>query len=362
MRPYALVGLLVTAACGESGPEPIRGPVHTFAVDGYTLPMDNIEARAMGCDLNGDRTVDNQLGMTFGQLARENNLTPYVADLIGSGVLASRVEIQSEDLVDDPVAGLRYIGHDGAPSVQVRGELADGAFVTTERGAGVVRLPVFVDADVSQVQVNALQLALTPDGNGGYDAQLCGAVREAEAAEDAARGLIQMVDNNPADHPYMITLFDDDKNGEITVEELRADSLFKSLLSADVEVDRQKHTALGVRLHLAPCPGGVCPEPAAPTNACHDRAIGGDESDVDCGGTSCLRCAAGLECRGPQDCASNACDAGRCREPSCTDGAWDGFESDVDCGWHCGPCASGQMCERGTDCLTGCGYDTERCY
>ncbi len=363
MRPSPLLTLLVVVAgCGDSGSERLEGPVHTFTVDRYTLPNSNDEARAFGCDLNGDKRVDNQLGMTFGFLASENNLTPYIDDLIGSRVLSSRLEIQTEDLRDDAVAGARYIGHDGAPSVQVRGELDDGVFMTTEAGAAVARLPVFVDADVSQVQLNAVKVELRPDGRGGYDGKLCGAVRADEAAEDAGRGLIQMVDNNPADHPYMIALFDKDMNGRITLEETRANSFFTSVLSSDITIERERHTSVGVLVHVSACPDGVCPEPAAPTNTCHDRALDGDESDVDCGGASCLKCAAGHVCRGPQDCASNACDNGLCREATCSDGAWDGFESDVDCGWNCGPCAAGKMCERSGDCLSEmCSATTERC-
>ena len=47
-------------------------------------------------------------------------------------------------------------------------------------------------------------------------------------------------------------------------------------------------------------------------NACADGVRNGDESDIDCGGSVCTRCAIGKSCTRPADCASGACDAGEC--------------------------------------------------
>ena len=47
-------------------------------------------------------------------------------------------------------------------------------------------------------------------------------------------------------------------------------------------------------------------------NACADGVRNGDESDIDCGGSVCTRCALGKSCTRPADCASGACDAGEC--------------------------------------------------
>ena len=98
----------------------------------------------------------------------------------------------------------------------------------------------------------------------------------------------------------------------------------------------------------ANCSGGLC-QPAAPT--CMDGIQNGNESDIDCGGP-CTPCADG-KCHDNSDCASNACELGRCKA-SCIDGVRNGTETDVDCGGNCNACADGQHCSVDTDCSIVC--------
>ena len=86
-------------------------------------------------------------------------------------------------------------------------------------------------------------------------------------------------------------------------------------------------------------------------NGCRDRVRDGDETDIDCGG-SCQPCWAMKGCGRPEDCQSQACDAGVCRAPTCSDGVRDGYESDVDCGSSCGKCAAGKVCAADSDCAS----------
>jgi hypothetical protein len=69
------------------------------------------------------------------------------------------------------------------------------------------------------------------------------------------------------------------------------------------------------------CQGGVClptplPPPSPPPDpcaapplptACTDGMKNGKETDIDCGGGTCLRCAVGKTCTSRQDCASARC-------------------------------------------------------
>jgi hypothetical protein len=125
------------------------------------------------------------------------------------------------------------------------------------------------------------------------------------------------------------------------------------------------------------CAGGVCkctsdadcPRPEAPfceasSGTCHFCATAnglrdGDESDVDCGGPRCRKCANGQRCRADRDCQSGFCTAaGVCRTRSaCDDGLHNGRETDVDCGGpDCPKCRVPQRCVRDGDCRTGhCG-------
>ena len=86
------------------------------------------------------------------------------------------------------------------------------------------------------------------------------------------------------------------------------------------------------------CVGG------GPAPTCNDGIQNGDETGVDCGGSSCPACPTcndgiqngnetGVDCGG--DCA--AC-------PTCNDGIQNGDETGVDCGGSCAPCDNGGGC------------------
>jgi len=86
-------------------------------------------------------------------------------------------------------------------------------------------------------------------------------------------------------------------------------------------------------------------------NTARDRVRDGDETDVDCGGST-QPCWTMKSCGRPEDCQSQACDAGACRAPTCSDGVRDGYESDIDCGSSCGKCAAGKVCAADSDCAS----------
>jgi hypothetical protein len=92
-------------------------------------------------------------------------------------------------------------------------------------------------------------------------------------------------------------------------------------------------------------------------NHCYDGKTSGDETDIDCGGTTCGACANSLNCRENSDCKSMACDAVTflCTPSQCFDHKRDGTESDVDCGGSdCRrPCGAGQTCNSSFDCQSG---------
>jgi hypothetical protein len=73
------------------------------------------------------------------------------------------------------------------------------------------------------------------------------------------------------------------------------------------------------------------PPPAAPT--CSDGIQNGAETDVDCGGGSCDKCFNGKICIQTDDCFSNRCVAGKCRD--CT--------ADPQCPGDCG-CGFNGLC------------------
>src|SRR5829696_8873803 len=61
---------------------------------------------------------------------------------------------------------------------------------------------------------------------------------------------------------------------------------------------------------LGRCPTGAT-GPSGPT--CTDGLTNGSETDVDCGGGTCPRCASGKTCASRNDCLSARCEAGTCQ-------------------------------------------------
>ena len=101
----------------------------------------------------------------------------------------------------------------------------------------------------------------------------------------------------------------------------------------------------------ARCANGVCTAPS-----CTDKVKNGSETDVDCGGTMCPACTPGKTCAKASDCDSGLCGLNNvCASPSCTDQVKNGGESDVDCGGMtmCPRCPTGKMCGITGDCLMG---------
>lgn len=97
-----------------------------------------------------------------------------------------------------------------------------------------------------------------------------------------------------------------------------------------------------------------------PSNVCatatgNDAHKNGDESDVDCGGTTtgAERCATGKACAIGADCASKICGTdAKCVAATGSDQVQNGDESDVDCGGTttgAERCVLDQKCNTGTD-------------
>ena len=103
--------------------------------------------------------------------------------------------------------------------------------------------------------------------------------------------------------------------------------------------------------------GGKCGDDRVCRAAhCSDGARDHREADTDCGGADCAGCAFGQSCAVDGDCASKRCDLSTslCLESTCNDGLQNGAETDVDCGGSgCKPCARNALCFENADCASG---------
>ena len=364
-----VVALCALAACSSDSGDvtgPFTGDTRTFVVDGIHIPKDVTETSMLAADLDGDGGADNQFGNVTGVLASTNDLTPHAPDMIASGALASLVSIQADDFMNDDSVGVAYFGALDAPATFAGGRFVDGSFMsnrtreTRAPGAARVRLPIFVNADPVELDLEGMEIELAPDGSGGYHAIVRGGFRQEVAREGAYVGLIQMFETEPERHLVFGRGIDKDHDDAITRAEVD-DSVIALLVTADVDLfDGERYApqasqtpdclSVAFGIHLTPCSDGSCAL-TTPLNLCRDRIRDGDETDVDCGG-SCQPCWAMKQCNRAEDCQSRACDSGRCRAATCSDGVRDGYESDVDCGSSCGGCAGGMACAADSDCTS----------
>ena len=102
------------------------------------------------------------------------------------------------------------------------------------------------------------------------------------------------------------------------------------------------------------CRSGVC----VAANHCSDLIKNADEVWPDCG-DSCPPCSTGSGCTSAQHCQSGVCSIieghtlGQCAVPTCSDGKQNGDESDTDCGGSaCVNCPSGMDCRSDSDCVS----------
>jgi hypothetical protein len=379
-RSLTVVIFALTCAACSNGPQPpslVTGPfggtTHRFYVDSLTLP----QPMQLMADY-GDGRGHDQLGYIDAFAAARVLQSQSTESQLKAGSLLMRVELTSEDalLRNDPTVGVRFDGA-GTAGDLLGATLRDGVLHTNRihdlraPSFATVALPLFADADPVEWPLEALELDLNSDGNGGFNGELH-ATAELTATHDdiiaaAYQPFLQMVTARPDQRAWVIHNFDVDRDGMISRAELAGNDWVKLAVRADVLLhdaagkfaphtrladDRDGDAiTLGLGFHLTPCHDDACtPPPTLPS--CDDRLKNGGETAVDCGGP-CQPCAAGLACANDHDCSSGSCAGGICAAPSCSDGRRDGFEIDVDCGPGCTLCAPGQRCFDDSDCMSG---------
>ncbi len=94
----------------------------------------------------------------------------------------------------------------------------------------------------------------------------------------------------------------------------------------------------------------------ADQHTCNDGLENQDETDADCGGSTCGPCPDGSNCLVDGDCTGGNCDNGTCQpevDETCEDDIKNQDETDVDCGGSCPACPIGSNCEVASDCTSG---------
>lgn len=326
MRRLTSVLLLVTAACGDDGhATPVDAAVdvpvdiaidapladapppaldhHYFVIDTLRVPTNNNEARMFGLDLNGDGTVDNQLGMVLGTVSAmgidvqgdttlqvdrgkmielldlyarnfTNEPTATLAAFIGSNPMPAPCASASDTTCRRHLAGTGTFTATAAtpPNLPLTGTLANGA-MTTAPGHVLAPITLFPSSagDATYVTLVGAKIAIAMTSDPKImQLTIAGAVTKADvdsklmpAMAANAQQLVMKDCTMPQSPPTcgcasssngktMLDLFDGDiagtqKDCMVSVAEVRGSSLMQSLFAPDVTIDGQMALSIGMR-------------------------------------------------------------------------------------------------------------------
>ncbi|HEX5062243.1 MAG TPA: hypothetical protein VFV99_22890 [Kofleriaceae bacterium] len=122
MLPMSLV------ACGGDDGQPVpEGTHYHFVANQVFVPTSNTQARDFGLDLNGDNTVDNQLGMVLSTLAGMGfDIQATIDTAVAEGSIILLVDFQTKDFTNTTAAGVQvFLGDNEMPAACNSGESYD---------------------------------------------------------------------------------------------------------------------------------------------------------------------------------------------------------------------------------------------
>jgi hypothetical protein len=296
----AIPASLVACGGGDDGVTPPTGPHYGYVADTVVVPRNNAEAREIGLDLNGDKTIDNQLGMVLGTLAGQGfEVQTTLDEAVDAGSIILLLDLQTPDFASTTGAGLsiklgdsdtamptpctdptmpatcgKHLDGTGVFTIDagspadagVEGKIAGGVFTG---GPGEIKLQIaLADADpidLSLIGARAKATGITEDGIS--EVILAGAITQSQLDTEVIPNIqaqlppIIAEDCDPAAGPpecgclanstgdTIISLFDTSpKDCEVTVEEIKTNSLIQSLLAPDVTIDGQDALSLGLKV------------------------------------------------------------------------------------------------------------------
>lgn len=322
MARFAALALAACMPGCTSSPKIEPVPTGRFAVDGFTLPIGS-NGHGFDGDLNGDGHGDNQIAQALAALDFSSDVTTHGSDMIAGGAIASSLVLDR--------GAVFYYGSDGAGAVAMPAKIDKGVITTgrAQPGQAIAVVPIFTDADPSMFALESTDVELVPDGAGGYDVTVHGALEPDAVWNLLQVGLTQMMWADPDAHYDLAKLVDPNRKGTFTAQDLQQNTFLFGLLSPDVNLMNRPMVSFGYGMHVIPCDAGSCVV-QPPSDFCHDRVQDHGETGVDCGG-NCAAC--------------------KPATPSCSDGVRDGLETDVDCGWNCTGCDTGRHCYTNLDCF-----------
>ena len=112
---------LVACGGGDDGGFTVEGDPHTYVVDSVSIPLDADEAEELGFDIDGDGTVDNQLGNILSALIQAGggdlDLQGSITESVDSGEILLLANIEATSLASAANVGFSlYLGENPSPA------------------------------------------------------------------------------------------------------------------------------------------------------------------------------------------------------------------------------------------------------
>jgi len=255
------VFLLALVGCtSPTAPEP-AGDHYAYTIDHLNVPANNTQARDDGFDLNGDGTIDNQLGQVFGTMDGLGiDCTGATAHAVADGMIALGIDLQTTAFDEAAAAGFTTSASSGAA---LAGTAEDGTFTL---GPGTVSIAIAV-ADpklVVPIDLTDAHVTLTGvDASGIAHGVIAGGVTPENLRDDFFPALAVAFDDivkrdctgsgslcgcaDGSSGRLLVDYFDyPTADCTITADEIAANALTASLFAPDLAIAGQKVVSFGV--------------------------------------------------------------------------------------------------------------------
>jgi hypothetical protein len=264
--PLATVFLLALsaplAACVTDDPALPEPPVvdsgryHHYVQTGWTLPATSSEAYQLAFDLDGDGSGDNNAGNIIGALAGLGlDASGTSAGAFARGDVVILHSVRADDLVDDGAVSWRVLAGEadapprfdgtdvlraGSDDGWLLGPLVQGR-ADLSWGGVTLALPFFPDQPPLELPLVEARLAATITAS-GCSGRVGGVMLNADIETTLPRFAAQAIvhiERNPTNRfaEAAHNIFDEDRDGTITVDEIVTSSLTRSAFRPDVDLD-----------------------------------------------------------------------------------------------------------------------------
>lgn len=248
----------------------------TYVIDSLSQPQTSGEAAEVGVDLDGDGTVDNQLGQALASLmaATGGDARGDLDEVVARGEVLLLIEARSASFSGDGLAeGRVLLGESPSPMpcatpedlvcgahlsgagtfgvITPAGPLTEGTLASGRLafGPGDAWIAVSLLGETALVPIAWAQVRARLGAEELDQGILAGAITDDDVDTavlpalhaGAAAIVARDCDGGPcpsgSEGEAMLGLFDTDDDGDITLEEVRANGLLASLLAPDLDLD-----------------------------------------------------------------------------------------------------------------------------